>query len=277
MKKIAAITMARNDAFFLKKWVSYYGKELGRENLYIYLDGLDQENPPESEGVNITKVEKIKGQVVSAEKARLKFLSDRAAELLTDYDLIIGCDADEFLIVDPKLEMSLRAYLSTLNIKSSASGLGLDVGQNLNEEAPIVEDENFLSQRSYAFASTRYTKPVVVAQPLTWGAGFHRTKNHNYKIDKNLYLFHFGSFDNKMFLSRVKDKEKLNAGWGKHLEQRYRTIRLVNEKKGKDGDKFLPIARFLQTIIRHPFAWLRPYMYYWKLIVRIPERFEKTV
>lgn len=49
MKKIAAITMARNDAFFLKKWVSYYGKELGRENLYIYLDGLDQENPPESE------------------------------------------------------------------------------------------------------------------------------------------------------------------------------------------------------------------------------------
>ena len=118
MKKIAAITMARNDAFFLKKWVSYYGKELGRENLYIYLDGLDQENPPESEGVNITKVEKIKGQVVSAEKARLKFLSDRAAELLTDYDLIIGCDADEFLIVDPKLEISLRAYLSSLNIKS---------------------------------------------------------------------------------------------------------------------------------------------------------------
>jgi hypothetical protein len=28
--------MARNDAFFLKKWISYYGKELGEENLYVF-------------------------------------------------------------------------------------------------------------------------------------------------------------------------------------------------------------------------------------------------
>ena len=38
MKKIAIITMARNDENFLNKWVSYYGKEFGEENLYIFLD-----------------------------------------------------------------------------------------------------------------------------------------------------------------------------------------------------------------------------------------------
>ena len=43
MKKIAAITMVRNDDFYLRKWVEYYGRELGKENLYIYFDGVDQE------------------------------------------------------------------------------------------------------------------------------------------------------------------------------------------------------------------------------------------
>lgn len=276
MKKIAAITMARNDAFFLKKWVSYYGKELGRENLFIYLDGLDQENPPESEGVNITKVEKIKGQVVSAEKARLKFLSDRAAELLTDYDLIIGCDADEFLIVDPKLEMSLRAYLSTLNIRTSASGLGLDVGQNLNEEKPIVEDENFLSQRSYAFASTRYTKPVVVAQPLTWGAGFHRIKGHNFHIAEHLYLIHLGCFDDNMLMARFSDKDRMAAGWGKHIKKRRRTIVEVTERQAIDLDKISRKLRLFQTFCRKPYAWNKPSMAWWKVVVKLPERF-KTI
>ena len=42
MKRICALTMARNDAFFLKKWISYYSEQLGEENLYVFLDGEDQ-------------------------------------------------------------------------------------------------------------------------------------------------------------------------------------------------------------------------------------------
>lgn len=37
-KRIAAITMARNDEFFLNRWIKYYGEQIGTENLYIYLD-----------------------------------------------------------------------------------------------------------------------------------------------------------------------------------------------------------------------------------------------
>lgn len=33
MKRIAVLTMARNDDFFLHKWVEYYGRELVKENL----------------------------------------------------------------------------------------------------------------------------------------------------------------------------------------------------------------------------------------------------
>ena len=41
-KKICALTMVRNDDFYLRRWVEYYGRELGRENLYIFFDGTDQ-------------------------------------------------------------------------------------------------------------------------------------------------------------------------------------------------------------------------------------------
>ena len=58
-KRIAAITMVRNDDFFLHKWVDYYGAQLGRENLYVYFDGEDQEIPSYCEGTCTEKLPKI--------------------------------------------------------------------------------------------------------------------------------------------------------------------------------------------------------------------------
>ena len=88
VKRIAVLTMVRNDDFFLRKWVEYYGRELGKENLYIYYDGEDQTIADFCQGTNAFLHPKIGTQVVAAEKARLKFLSERAAELVAKgYDL----------------------------------------------------------------------------------------------------------------------------------------------------------------------------------------------
>ena len=120
MKRIAAVTMVRNDDFYLRKWVEYYGAQLGRENLYIYFDGLDQVIAPFCEGTHAELVEKIGTQVVEAEKGRLKFLSGKAAALLSSgYDLVIGVDADEFIVPDPKLGKSLVEFLSVSNTPPS--------------------------------------------------------------------------------------------------------------------------------------------------------------
>ena len=54
-KKIAAITMARDDEFFLNRWIAYYGKQFGTENLYIILDGTDQTTPKNAGNAHITK------------------------------------------------------------------------------------------------------------------------------------------------------------------------------------------------------------------------------
>ena len=78
-KKICAITMARNDAFFLEHWIAYYGAILGKENLYIYLDGTDQPIPPTAGEATVVHCERIPGQVVAAERRRLTHLSNMAS------------------------------------------------------------------------------------------------------------------------------------------------------------------------------------------------------
>ncbi len=277
MKKICAITMVRNDEFYLRKWTAYYGKQLGEENLYILLDGKDQAVPDWCPKANITLCDKIPGNVVAAEKDRLNKLSDLAAELLKRYDLVIGVDADEILLVDPKLGLSLSDFLSQYDIKTSISGLGVDVGQNINEEGDIDESKSFLSQRHYARLSTRYTKPSVLAKPLRWGAGFHRIKGHNFHIAKDLYLFHFGYFDLSRIKERFNDKDRLAAGWERHLKKRSKTINLVSTRKARDWDRWTKIARFIQTYQRPPYAWNKPAMFDMALIVRIPDRFSALV
>ena len=272
-KRIAAITMARDDDFFLSRWIAYYGKNLGTENLYILLDGMDQ-NIPENIGMgHVKKLPHEQMTRAAGDKYRIKKLSELAHELLKNYDIVIGCDSDEFLIVDPRVKKTLPEYLSNKKIHTSVSGLGLDVGQHLFTEAILDKHAPFLEQREYALLSTRYTKPVVINKPVSWGSGFHSIKHHNFHIDKNLYLLHFGAIDMDMLEQKAK---KRGADWLNHLKRRGNgTINAVTHKKAH-GEKWMATARFLQTYFRPIYALRKPAMFGLKLVVRIPQRFKKS-
>lgn len=274
LKHIAALTMVRNDDFFLRKWVEYYGQELGKENLYIYYDGEDQTIGDFCQGTNAFIHPKIGWEVVAAEKGRLKFLSEKAAELFTKgYDIVIGVDADEYIVVDPMLNIGLSEYLSSQEIDVSLSPLGLDFGQKLGEEEILSQEQTFLSQRHYAQIGTRYTKPSIIAQPCRWGSGFHRIKGHNFHIAKDLYLLHFGYADKKILEERLGDKERVTQGRANHIYKRSRTIRFVTEKKARNFDRWTRWARTIQTWCRPPYALNKPAMFELRIIVKMPERF----
>ena len=272
-KRIAAITMARNDTFFLSRWIKYYGDQIGPENLYIYLDGTDQETPPNAGAAHITKLPHTDMSRSAGDKYRIGKISALANELLKKYDIVIGCDADEFLIVDPKLKTTLHQYLSNKKIHTTMSGLGLDVGQHMKFEQPLDTSKPFLSQRSFALMSTRYTKPVVINKPVNWGSGFHRIKGKNFHIDKNLYLLHFGAVDMDMLVSKAA---KRGTDWVNHLKRRGNgTINDVTKRPAR-GEGWIKIARFIQTYIRAPYAINKPNMLGVKIVVKIPERFKAT-
>ena len=272
-KKIAAITMARDDEFFLLRWIAYYGKQFGTENLYILLDGIDQNIPSNAGNAHITKLPHEQLSRVAGDKYRIQKLSELASELLKTYDIVIGCDSDEFLIIDPKLHTTLSKYLSNKKIHTTISGLGLDIGQHLYTEAILDKHAPFLEQREYALLSTRYTKPVVINKPVNWGSGFHSIRHHNFHIDKNLYLLHFGSVDMDMLEQKAKNR---GSDWIKHLKRRGNgTINTITRKKAK-SEKWLKIARILQTYFRPIYALRKPAMLGLKPVVKIPSRFKKS-
>ena len=272
-KKIAAITMARDDEFFLSRWIAYYGKQIGTENLYILLDGLDQKTPKNAGLANITKLPHKQLSRSGGDKYRIGELSKLAHKLLKKYDIVIGCDSDEFLIVDPKTKQNLAQYLSTKKINTTLSGLGLDIGQNMYNEAILDKDAPFLEQREYALLSTRYTKPVVINKHVNWGSGFHSIKRHNFHIDKNLYLLHFGAIDIDMLTDKAK---KRGTDWVNHLKRRGNgTINTITKSKPK-SEKWLDIARVLQTCLRPIYAIRKPAMLWLKPVIKIPNRFKKS-
>ena len=273
LKKIAVITMARNDDFFLSRWIEYYGTQFGTENLYIYLDGSDQNIPENADKAHVTKLPHTDMSRSAGDKYRIGKISALANELLKKYDIVIGCDADEFLIVDPETKMGLHEYLSHKKFNTTLSGLGLDVGQHLTLEQPLDTSKPFLSQRGFALMSTRYTKPVVINKPVNWGSGFHRIKGKNFHIDENLYLLHFGAVDMDMLVSKAA---KRGEDWVNHLKRRGNgTINDVT-KRTAHNEKWIKIARFIQTYIRAPYAINKPNMLGVKIVVKIPKRFKTT-
>lgn len=279
MKRICVITMVRNDEFYLRKWVAYYSQQLGKENLRVYFDGEDQQIPDFCEGVYTELKPRIPGLVVKAEKERLSFLSMQAHRLMKEegYDMVIGTDADEFLVVDPACNMTLSEYLNSIKVNVCVSGLGLDVGQHLELEGEIDGSIPFLNQRRYAYLCSRYTKPSVIAAPVMWGSGFHRIKGHDFHIDKNLYLFHFGSIDLEMIKKRMTNADLISTGRLGHINKRAKTIYTVTDAKIRNWDKTIPFVRWIQQYIRPIYAWNKPWNPIYKYVVQIPERFKDII
>ena len=239
LKKIAAITMARNDEFFLSRWIKYYGDEIGTENLYIYLDGTDQVTPKNAGAAHIKKLPHTDMPRATGDKYRIGLMNDLARELLKSYDIVIGCDCDEFLIVDTNTNKTLAEYLSGIKIRNTVSGLGLDVVKNA---------------------------------PVDWGSGFHSISGHNFHIDKNLYLLHFGAVDMQMLEQKAAAR---GADWLNHLRRRGNgTINAVTTLPARD-EKWLRRARILQTFARPIYALDKPGMFGLKRVVKIPSRFKK--
>ena len=277
LKDIKAITMVRNDVF-LRRWVEYYGRELGKENLYVYFDGTDQEIPDYCQGVNTFLCEKMRGEVVRIDKLRSRFLSAKAAELFKGgADMVIGTDADEYLVVDPVLGVGLREFLSRQPASSSYSALGVDVIHQLGSEDKLDFNKPFLGQRHHGWLYSRYTKPSVITRPVTWGSGFHRVKGHDFGILPGLYLFHFGASDLESLRDTSNDPARKSDGWNRHQLKRQRAVLEVTKLPQRSWDATVGKVRRMQVLCRPIFAINKPTTFGIKYVVRIPDRFDNIV
>lgn len=277
MKRVAVMTTVRNDTLFLTRWIAYYGGIFGPENLFVIFDGQDQIAPPEANAINVIALPNIPRSVIIGERYRARASSHFAHALMASYDIVIAMDVDEFIVVDPALNTDLLSYLSSKDLPSSVSALGLDVIQHIDHEAELDLSQGFLAQRHYALVSARYTKPNIITKKVFWGAGHHRIKRRNFHIDPNLFMFHFGSVDLKFSAARNGDRDATSVGWTAHIARRYALFDLMKRSIPLDGDSFFAKARRLLTWRRPFYAWNKPQMLKGDPVVKIPERFYDIV
>ncbi len=267
------MTTVRGDQVFLRKWIDYYGNQFGKKNLFVFLDGHDQELPENAEGVNFNRLPHQPLERVPAMRRRARVMSHLGRGLHRYFDMVIATDVDEFIVVDPDVCDSLATYLSQGKFGASVSSLGLDVGQHIQEESALDPTKPYLSQRGYAHLSARYTKPCISTRPVTWGSGMHRIKGRNFKIDPNLYLMHFGMVDYAMATGKTADADRIASGWSGHLSRREALFKLISEAEPKDGDSYIPTARRIQSWVRPIFALNKPAMMRSNPVITIPKRF----
>lgn len=275
-KRICALTTVRNDKIFLSKWIQHYGSALGEECLFVIIDGYDQPLPEGAGRVNFLRLPHTPLERVAAMRRRARVMSQIARGLYHYFDVAIATDVDEYIVVDPLVGQDLREYLSCRKLPDSLSALGLDVGQHLTLEESLKLDGPFLAQRKFAHVSARYTKPCITSKPLTWGSGMHRIKGRNFRIDPNLYLFHFGMVDYELSTGKTLDSDRLATGWQQHLSRREQLFEIITHSKPMEGDPFFPEARRYQTYHRPIYAWNKPAMIPGNPVIRIPDRFERS-
>ena len=276
-KRIAAISMCRNDLFFSERWISYYGKRLGFKNLYLFIDGIDQKLPLRAEKINCFQISHIKLNRLKADRFRAKRISEFAKELHKKYDVVLATDIDEFLVLDPNTGIELKEYLNKNFVSSSLSALGIDVAQHPTFEKSIDKNKPFLSQRKYAMVSDRYTKPIISLEPLNWGSGFHRIKGKDFTIDPNLFLFHFGLVDIKILENKYKDNELISLRWHNHLKRRHKLYKKINNQIPVEADQLFEKAREYFKKNRRFIGWNKPSSLKIQNLIKIPERFKDLV
>ena len=100
MALAAAVTMVRDDAFFLRAWLRHYGGMFGRENCYIINHGRGAEVADLAAGCNVIG---IPGEAHrNFDMKRWRLLNNLVMGLRSYYDHVIVGDVDELVVMDPE-------------------------------------------------------------------------------------------------------------------------------------------------------------------------------
>ena len=230
-----AITMAYQDHFFLQRWVEYYGRQFGREHLYVLSHGGDPEHRRIAEGANVITIPRDP-TLHRLTRRRWMLKSNFANGMLRYYNWIFVGDVDEVVIVDPDVAPDLLTYMSTKASRSaphSICPLGLELIHNPEVEPdPILPDQPILSRRRVFRANANYSKPCIIRKDTLFTIGGHANNHQPRVLDPHLYLLHLRFVDYETSYSRLESRQEMrrlmtdgkeDAGgtghWGKNLDE----------------------------------------------------------
>lgn len=198
-----ALTHVRHEDFFLEKWIAHYGAIVGRENLFVVIDGDDWQPQVDLSGITVETVLDAPRQRIRNDRWIAHEMSARANTLRKRYEHVIRGDVDEYVVIDPASGLTWPEAFGELGEQGYIFALGVDVVQAPSEDTPLDRTRPILGQRHFGFVSDRYSKPFVISRWNNWAGGAHRLLNRDVRLSRHFHLFHMALCDRGIARERM--------------------------------------------------------------------------
>jgi hypothetical protein len=290
LPQVAVVTVVRDEAVMLPRWVAHYTAQLGGPERLVVID--DNSADGSTDGLPCTVLRmppRLKG---TFEPTRMGMINGVAAGLLAAYDAVIFADADEFLVADPEKYADLRALVADRPDRDVLGATTLNVVHHLAEEPALDPARPVLDQRRLAKFVPLMCKPAVKRVPAAWVAASHGIKAP-FTVDPDLFMFHLKFADRDHLAAAAAHRHRLveehgrprNTNWSAGEDAMVALLERINAdvrpRKVKpfevDAKKLAGIvetrgervhrttgAGQVQAMERQPFVW-------------VPDRFRGTV
>ena len=239
MQTAAAITMVRDDAFFLRAWLSHYGEMFGRENCYVINHGRGQEVAELAQGCNIIGIPGDPHK--NFDIKRWGLLNSLTGGLLRYYRYVVVGDVDELVVVDPEAGVNLRGFLEALPDGRILTPLGLEVIHRVDrEEAPV--GDTILGPRRHVRPAPHYSKPCIIGAPTKIARGGHFTQFPKLFTPDVLYLMHLKFCDFDTYAAAMDRRNAVTAAVGSGVRDAAIGRHWFAEARGEDRAVFEAFA-----------------------------------
>ncbi len=198
-----ALTHVRHESFFLAKWIAHYGAIVGRQNLFVVIDGDDWEPDVDLTGISVEVVTGAPRQRIRNDRWIAKELSARANALRKRYAHVIRGDVDEYVVIDPDSGLNWSNAFTELGDQGYIFAMGVDMVQSASETGPLDRTAPILGQRRQGFVADRYSKPFVISRWNNWAGGAHRLLNRDVRLSRHFFLFHMALADRDIAQERL--------------------------------------------------------------------------
>ena len=257
MQTVAAVTMVRDDAFFLKAWLRHYGEMFGRENCYVVNHGRGQEVSDLAQGCNVIGIPGDPHRKFDIK--RWSLLNNLVGGLRRYYRHVIVGDVDELVVVDPDAGVNLRQWLETAAEGRIYTPVGLEVIHRIDIEQEPVTDR-ILGPRRHVRLAPHYSKPCVVSAPAKLSRGGHFAQYDKLHTPDGLYLMHLKWCDFDAYVQAMDRRNAVTEQVGAAVSQAAIGRHWFAEARGEDRTQFEAFAE-LEMEEGFDLGWVRRKMH----------------
>ena len=212
LPSLAVVTMARDEGDMVRRWVDHHAKEVGGAEHVIVVDDNSTDGSTDDLPCPVLRIPYLRKR--GFEPSRMGLVSGLAAGLLEAYDAVAFCDADEFLVAEPRVYPTLRHFVAARPNVAAVGAMNLNVVHDTRREGPLREGEPILGQRTLAKFLTLMCKPSLKWDPAPWVLASHGIKCP-FEVDPELFMFHMKYADRDRLAESAAHRHHLNTTEGR--------------------------------------------------------------